>query len=61
MYNKSKNRFTIKKSDKKVSSLKSLAPKNKTKRKKKTRDKGSQKSKCNKESKDSKKSKLNII
>ena len=32
VYNKVKNRFTLKKSDKRVSSLKSLAPKNKTKK-----------------------------
>lgn len=36
-YNKTKMRFTIKKNDKKVSSLKSLAPKNKTKRKRNTK------------------------
>ena len=54
-YNKSKMRFTIKKNDKKVSSLKSLAPKNKTKRKKKSRDKGKKKSKAIKEGNDSKK------
>ena len=32
VFNKVKNRFTLKKSDKRVSSLKSLAPKNKTKK-----------------------------
>jgi len=38
-YNKVKNRFTLKKNDKRVSSLKSLAPKNKTKRVKSQKDK----------------------
>ena len=32
IFNKTKNRFTLKKQDKRISSLKSLAPKNKTKR-----------------------------
>ena len=32
IFNKTKNKFTLKKSDKRISSLKSLAPKNKTKR-----------------------------
>ena len=39
IFNKTKNKFTLKKSDKRVSSLKSLAPKNKTKRVKHSKDK----------------------
>ena len=39
VFNKVRNRFTLKKSDKRVSSLKSLAPKNKTKRVKSQKEK----------------------
>ena len=39
VYNKVRNRFTLKKSDKRISSLKSLAPKNKTKRVKSQKEK----------------------
>ena len=48
VYNKSKMRFTIKKSDKRVSSLKSLAPKNKTKRNKLDKKKKQRKEKKDK-------------
>lgn len=39
IFNKTKNKFTLKKQDKKINSLKSLAPKNKTKRVKHGKDK----------------------
>ena len=39
IYNKTKNKFTLKRQDKKINSLKSLAPKNKTKRVKQKKDK----------------------
>ena len=52
IYNKTKNRFTLKKQDKRISSLKSLAPKNKTKRIKHGQEK------IKKNSKDKKKSKI---
>lgn len=49
VYNKVRNRFTLKKSDKRVSSLKSLAPKNKTKRVKSQKEKKLKKEKAKKD------------
>ena len=52
IFNKTKNRFTLKKQDKRISSLKSLAPKNKTKRVKHSKER------ARKNNKDKKKAKL---
>jgi len=57
IYNKTKNRFTLKKQDKRISSLKSLAPKNKTKRVKHSKERAKKSSKDKKKVKNIKETK----